>query len=66
MKEGIFKKFWLNNLLGNKFAIVNTEDYKKNLIPSYSERFAEIINVYNTLGGVNDIRMVIDKMLEKK
>lgn len=57
------KKVWLNNLLGNNFSVINTEDYRKNLIPGFSEKFIQIINVYNGLGGTSDIRKVIDGML---
>lgn len=66
IKVGVIKRLWINNLLGDKFALANTEDYKKNLITGFSERFVNIINVYNGLGMNKDIRRVIDAMLEKK
>ena len=31
------KKVYLNNLLGNNFAIVNTDDFRKNLITGFSK-----------------------------
>lgn len=65
IKKKVIKKFYLNNLLGNKFAIVNTDDYRKNLITGFSERIVEAINIYNSLGrDSSDIRVVIDHMLE--
>ena len=65
IKSGLIKKFYLNNLLGNSFAVVNTDDYRKNLITGFSERIVECINIYGTLGNnASDIRKVIDSMLE--
>ena len=65
IKNGVIKKFYLNNLLGNKFAIVNTNDFRKNLITGFSERIVEIINIYGSIGtGASDIRVVIDRMVE--
>lgn len=66
MKKRIFKKVWINNLLGNDFTVITTEDCRKNIIPSFSEKFVEIINVYNAIGGTTDIRKVIDKLLDEK
>lgn len=64
IKSGVIKKFYLNNLLGNKFAIVNTDDFRKNLITGFSERIVETINIYGALGrGASDIRVVIDRMV---
>lgn len=65
IKSGAIKKFYLNNLLGNKFAIVNTDDYRKNLITGFSERIVEVVNIYGSLGrGASDIRVVIDRMVD--
>ena len=64
IKNGVIKKFYLNNLLGNKFAIVNTDDFRKNLITGFSDRIVETINIYGALGrGASDIRVVIDRMV---
>ena len=61
----MIKKFYLNNLLGNKFSIVNTDDYRKNLITGFYERIVEVVNIYGSLGrGVSDIRVVIDHMVD--
>lgn len=65
IKSGVIKKFYINNLLGNKFAIVNTDDFRKNLITGFSERIVETINIYGALGrGASDIRIVIDRMVD--
>lgn len=65
IKQGLIKKFYLDNLLGNTFAIVNTDDYRKNLITGFSEKIVDVINIYGVLGsGASDIRKVIDTMLD--
>ena len=65
IRGGLIKKFYLNNLLGNSFAVVNTDDYRKNLITGFSEKIVDVINVYGVIGkGASDIRKVIDTMLE--
>ena len=64
IRQGLIKKFYLNNLLGNTFAIVNTDDYRKNLITGFSEKIVDVINTYGAIGsGASDIRKVIDSML---
>jgi hypothetical protein len=64
IKKGVIKKFYVNNLLGNKFAIINTDDFRKNLITGFSERIVETVNIYGALGkGASDIRVVIDHMV---
>lgn len=65
IKNGLIKKFYINNLLGNTFSIVNTDDYRKNLITGFSERIVDVINIYSVLGkGASDIRRVIDTMID--
>ena len=65
IRDRLIKKFYLNNLLGNTFAIVNTGDYRKNLITGFSEKIVDVINTYGALGnGASDIRKVIDSMLK--
>lgn len=65
IKDGIIKKVYVNNLLGNDFAIVNTDDYRKNLITGFSERIVEVINTYSAIGtGASDIRVVIDNLMD--
>ena len=59
------KKVYLNNLLGNNFAIVNTDDFRKNLITGFSERIVDVINTYSAIGtGASDIRVVIDSLVD--
>ena len=59
------KKVYLNNLLGNNFAIVNTDDFRKNLITGFSERIVDVINTYSAIGtGASNILVVIDNLVE--
>lgn len=65
ISKGIIKKVYINNLLGNDFAIVNTDDYRKNLITGFSERIVDVINTYSAIGtGASDIRVIIDSLME--
>ena len=65
IKNGVIKKVYVNNLLGNNFAIINTDDYRKNLITGFSERIVDVINTYSAIGtGASDIRVVIDSLVE--
>lgn len=65
IKRGVVKKVYVNNLLGNNFAIINTDDYRKNLITGFSERIVEVINTYSAIGtGASDIRVVIDSLVD--
>ena len=67
IKHGLIKKFYLNNLLGNSFAIVNTDDYRKNLITGFSEQIVDVINIYSVIGnGASDIRKVIDALIKER
>lgn len=64
IKSGVVKKVYLDNLLGNDFAIINTDDYRKNLITGFSERIVEMINTYSSIGGgASDVRVVIDSLM---
>lgn len=65
LKNKVIKKFYLDNLVGNTFAIVNTDDFRKNLITGFSERIVDILNIYGSLGkGASDIRTVIDHLID--
>lgn len=65
IKSGVIKKVFLDNLLGNNFTIVNTDDFRKNLITGFSERIVDMINVYSSLGrGASDVRNLIDTIVE--
>lgn len=64
-KNKVIKKLYIDNLLGNNFAIANTDDYRKNLITGFSERVIDVINVYSSIGtGASDVRKVIDSIVE--
>ena len=64
-KNKVIKKLYIDNLLGNNFAIANTNDYRKNLITGFSERVIDVINVYSSIGtGASDVRKVIDSIVE--
>lgn len=64
--KGVIKKCYLNNMLGNSFAIINTDDFRKNLITGFSERVIDVINTYSSIGtDASDVRMVIDSLIEK-
>jgi hypothetical protein len=66
LNKGLVKKVWINNLQGNDFCMVNTQDPKKNLIVGFSEEILNQISVYNSIGGgVRDIRKVIDTYYDK-
>jgi hypothetical protein len=65
ISSGVFRKVWLNNLLGNSFAVFNTASDTKNLITGFSESCLSLVSVYNVLGGNKDIRKVIDIFYNK-
>lgn len=66
MRKGRIKNVYMNNLLGNDFAVINTESFRKNLITGFSERIVEMINIYSSLGQKSgDIRNVIDGLLKE-
>ena len=57
----LVKRVFVNNLLGNKFAVVNTDDYRKNLVTGFTEKYIDEINFTIMLGReAADIRKVID------
>lgn len=65
-RKGIIKKCYVNNMLGNDFTIINTDDFRKNLITGFSERVIDVINTYSSIGtDASDVRMVIDSIIEK-
>ena len=62
----VIKKMYLDNLLGNTFSIMNTDDFRKNLITGFSERVIDVINTYSSIGSdATDVRKVIDSIVEK-
>lgn len=66
MKRGVYRRLFLNNLLGNSFSAVNVDDYRKNLVVSFTDKFVDMINLYCELsrkGG--NVREIIDRMVEE-
>ena len=64
--KGIFKRFFVNNLLAKDFAIVNTDDYRKNLVTGFTEKYIDAINGSIELQReAGDIRKLIDLLYNK-
>lgn len=64
-KKNLVKRVFVNNLLGNKFAVVNTDDYRKNLVTGFTEKYIDKINFSIMLQKESsDIRKVIDILYE--
>lgn len=65
-EKKVIKKMYLDNLLGNTFSIMNTDDFRKNLITGFSERVIDVINTYSSIGSdATDVRKIIDSIVEK-
>ena len=65
-EKKVIKKMYLDNLLGNTFSIINTDDFRKNLITGFSERVIVVINTYSSIGSdATDVRKIIDSIVEK-
>lgn len=65
LEEKSINSFWLNDLRGNNFSVVNTDEAKKNLIAGYNDVFIDIINLYYKIRSNSDIKPLIDELLEK-
>lgn len=65
LEEKSINSFWLNDLRGNNFSVLNTDEAKKNLIAGYNDVFIDIINLYYNIRSNSDIRPLIDELLEK-
>lgn len=66
IKSGMIKRFFINNLTGNKFSIVNTDSYRKNLVVGFTEKYIDSINFSILLQQeAKDIRNVINLLYEK-
>lgn len=60
------KRIFINDLRGNDFAVVDTGDYRKNLVCGYSEKYIDSINFQILLGKASsDIRKIIDILYDK-
>lgn len=63
---GVAKRFFINNLSARDFTIVNTEDYRKNLVTGFTERYIDEINFSILLQRESsDIRKLIDILYDK-
>lgn len=66
MKNGVFKRFFINNLSARDFTVVNTDDYRKNLVTGFTERYIDEINFYIMLQRESkDVRRLIDILYDK-
>lgn len=60
------RRIFINDLRGNNFSVVNTGDYRKNLVCGYTEKYIDAINFQILLDKASsDIRKLIDIMYEK-
>lgn len=65
-KKGMVKRVFTNNLCGNKFAMINTDDYRKNIVTGFTEKYIDEINATIMLQKLaGDIRTVIDFLYDK-
>jgi len=66
INKGVFKRFFINNLSARDFTIVNTDDYRKNLVTGFTERYIDEINFSILLQRESaDIRKLIDLLYNK-
>lgn len=66
IKNKVMKRIFVNNLKSTDFTIVNTDDYRKNLVTGFTERYIDEINFSILLEKeANDIRKIIDILFDK-
>lgn len=66
INKGMFKRFFINNLSARDFTIVNTDDYRKNLVTGFTDRYIDEINFSIMLQRESeDIRNLIDLLFDK-
>lgn len=66
INSGVFKRFFINDLHARDFAIFNTDDYRKNLVTGFTERYIDEINFSIMLQRESsDIRKLIDILFDK-
>lgn len=66
INKGVFKRFFINNLSARDFTVVNTDDYRKNLVTGFTERYIDEINFSILLQRESaDVRRLIDTLFEK-
>lgn len=65
IKNGTFKRFFINNLSARDFTIFNTDDYRKNLVTGFTERYIDEINFSILLQRESaDVRKLIDVLYD--
>lgn len=66
IKNKTLKRFFINNLSARDFTIVNTDDYRKNLVTGFTERYIDEINFSIMLQRESaDVRKLIDILYDK-
>ena len=66
INKGAMKRFFINNLSARDFTIVNTNDYRKNLVTGFTEKYIDEINFSIMLQRESgDIRKLVDILFEK-
>lgn len=66
IKNKTTKRFFINNLSARDFTIVNTDDYRKNLVTGFTERYIDEINFSILLQRESaDVRKLIDILYNK-
>ena len=62
----MMKRFFINNLSARDFTVVNTDDYRKNLVTGFTERYIDEINFSILLQRESsDVRKLIDILYDK-
>lgn len=60
------KRFFINNLDASNFTVVNTDDYRKNLVTGFSEKYIDEINFTILLEReAGDVRNIINILYDK-
>jgi hypothetical protein len=66
IKDKTIKRFFINNLSARDFTVVNTDDYRKNLVTGFTERYIDEINFSIMLQRESaDVRKLIDALYDK-
>lgn len=64
--NGTVKRFFINDLDAENFAIVDTSDYRKNLVTGFTERYIDDINATIELQkAAGDIKVLIDMLFDR-
>lgn len=66
IKNHFYHRFFINDLSGNRFSIINTGNYSKNLVTGFSEHYIDEINGCIFLEkNASDFTKLIDLLYEK-